>query len=931
VTRHPWVGYESTDLTELRVHGAGAAPIEDLLDSDSYVRVAGDDIAGFYRVPPSDAVTELDEDDPRSAAHSFRHEQSPKVNGEIEAYHWGKMSTGGGWRAFWILLLPFALINLAGWTGPRRAGFTQRLVRIFGILTSITLVYWIAAISLGVLSECGPGSLCAERKFYLSIANISFFAERPSRLALISLALGVVVVFALWWWPGRHSADEYERYTPRESANDPDAAASATFLSFDGPALWYSERASKRLAAAHILAMLSALAAGSFVAVGDLYRSDRIFEGSPYFAALPKQVPALIFLSICLLIIGGCILYVASIDPIMDFDRDENLSRRRKRDPGAWAFGLGFVLVLISAFWIWVTPVQGELGSEITKRIEMKFVYYNYANTGFSAIVSILVLVSIALIITRLVDLLLPRRDTGRYSMGGFGPIVLSATGVVLLAAMVSGMILWVADLFGEPDYQLPPLEQIAELEEKAGQALLILRGIDVSDGVSLAEFAQIQEGVDAIGRFRDVEAALGEPLIRLGDEYYMIPLAFMVVVVLILIVVAGVSIVASVRLPWKNMFRSSRIDRPIVKAINNVRTDDQSSRTKLAKEIAGLLKKPYRNSRLHIIFVIPAVAFIALLPLALIAGDDLQEMYLRVQRLLRPAVWLTVGVFLLMAFAVRDYYRGGSTRGALGGMWDILTFWPRFYHPFAPPSYAVRSVPEIAERTTELTKDDRRLVLSAHSQGVPTTLAALSLITDPQHRSRIALLTYGSPTGMLYSRFFPDYFGADQLGRVAASLKVEHGVVRWSNLWRLTDWTGGYVMGRSRDRYFPLLPQFASGEEFDASGKPLYVTQAQDLKNTITESRLSDPDPNAILGVSATDPLPRPTGHGDYLHYRLYPDFRSKLVDSLYVGWTKATPELAGVPDEKLTREAVQQSLTPEPDGSDEDSTGATANGDEL
>ena len=178
--RHPWVGYKSTDLTELRIHGAGATPIDELLDSDSYVQVAGDDIAGFYRVPPSDVDRDLDEDDPRSAAHSFGHAEDPTVDGEVEAYYWGKLSAGGGWRAFWILLLPFALINLAGWVAPRGGRWTQKLVRLFGILTSITLVYWIAAISLGVLSECGPGSLCAERKFYLGIANLPFFADRPA-------------------------------------------------------------------------------------------------------------------------------------------------------------------------------------------------------------------------------------------------------------------------------------------------------------------------------------------------------------------------------------------------------------------------------------------------------------------------------------------------------------------------------------------------------------------------------------------------------------------------------------------------------------------------------------------------------------------------------------------------------------------------------
>ena len=183
----------------------------------------------------------------------------------------------------------------------------------------------------------------------------------------------------------------------------------------------------------------------------------------------------------------------------------------------------------------------------------------------------------------------------------------------------------------------------------------------------------------------------------------------------------------------------------------------------------------------------------------------------------------------------------------------------------------------------------------------------------------------------MLYSRFFPDYFDADQLGEVALSLKTKDGVVRWSNLWRITDWTGGYAIGPSRDRYFPLLPQFASGKEFNAAGKPLYVAGAGDLGYTISEYRLSDPDPNAILSITDTDSLPEPTGHGDYLHDRLYPEFRSRLVDSLYVGWTPRNTDLAGAESEPmLERKSGKQSLKQGPGEGSEDETVATTSGGE-
>lgn len=887
-----WAGYEEGEgdkLTELRVHGAGGAPVPEMLDSENYVRVAGDDTAGFYRIPESDRPLNLAREDPRYASFNLQYpKREPEIHGQVEAYYWGKLSSGGGWRAFWILLLPFAIINLAGWNSPRSAGFTQRLVRLFGLVASTTLVYWITAISIGVLNECGPGTLCAERKWYLGLADISLFRDQPSRLAVVGLVLGALVVFALWWWPGRRSADEYERFTPGETPGSGDAIP-GNQLSVDGPALWYSERFTKKLSAAHVLAMLSAIAAGGFVAVGETFQSTRLFEGSDYFVAFPKDWFAIVLLSICLATLLGCAIYVLAVNPLTEVNPTGNRRDRRRRDPGVAAFLYGLVLVFASAAWIWSTGVLGEatpsesaIGNALLNRA-----YQKYANTGFLVLVAAILLLSAALLIVRAVDLV--RRRNNRYSMGGFGPALLPLTALVIMAAMVSGSILFIADLFGEPDYQAPNTALIAEYEASALDAIETLKSATFEDPLNPLELAQLQAAIDDIGRFRDLEADLGEPLIRLGREYYLMPLAFMLIVFVLAVIGIGIVLAATARIPWKNLFRDSRIDRPLVMAVNGVRRHDQPSRTKLAKEITADLRKPYRNARFHALLAFPAVLALISLSLGLWRGDWVEERAAAFEVLLRPAVWLTVGVFVALAFVVRDHYGGGASRGILGGVWDIITFWPRFYHPFAPPSYAVRSVPEVAGRIRELTGDApddgeaQRLILSAHSQGVPTTLAAISLIPEEVHRERLALLTYGSPTGMLYGRFFPDYFDSGRLSAIGASLSNRAGRVRWSNLWRLTDWTGGYCLGPSRDRYFPLLPLFGSGELRDSENADYYVLDAPPLAQSVGEHRLTDPDPVALAKIGSTDPMPAPNGHSDYLHDRLYFDFRQRLVDELY------------------------------------------------
>ena len=120
-----------------------------------------------------------------------------------------------------------------------------------------------------------------------------------------------------------------------------------------------------------------------------------------------------------------------------------------------------------------------------------------------------------------------------------------------------------------------------------------------------------------------------------------------------------------------------------------------------------------------------------------------------------------------------------------LGVFWDVVAFFPRAGHPFAPPCFAERTVPELAEysrrflKTTETLGNgrpvDRAIIMTAHSMG--STIAAatilslrgetvgyaphdIRLLTD-----RIAMLSYGSQLRAYFSRFFPSVFGCQVLG----------------------------------------------------------------------------------------------------------------------------------------------------------------------
>jgi hypothetical protein len=193
-------------------------------------------------------------------------------------------------------------------------------------------------------------------------------------------------------------------------------------------------------------------------------------------------------------------------------------------------------------------------------------------------------------------------------------------------------------------------------------------------------------------------------------------------------------------------------------------------------------------------------------------------------------AVESLIGLFLagLLVGLLRQDYSNPARRKTIGAIWDVGTFWPRATHPFAPPCYAERAVPELVDRvrilTGTVTEDPADpawqqiaahlrdadstdspdlsvppgpVLLTGYSQGSVIAPAVVAQLPDDGTLGQTALLTLACPVRRLYGRAFPAYFGLEQRQTLARLLHAGDGgpaALRWKNLVRRTDYIGSWI-----------------------------------------------------------------------------------------------------------------------------------------
>lgn len=197
------------ETVELRVHGVHGTPPAEMLGIDmSDVRqVAGDNLTGVYRS--------------ESGVLPYR-----KLDGlpvAVEAYSWGTLTSGVrgllGWvqRAMWLLLLPFALANLAYWarlrlgSSARTALWSARLTRLGALLLTVFMVLIPALIGVNLVAwQCyrGDSPGCEPLP-----GALDFMADLSATQRLAVGSVLPLLFVAVLWFLSRQSLLRYEEVT----------------------------------------------------------------------------------------------------------------------------------------------------------------------------------------------------------------------------------------------------------------------------------------------------------------------------------------------------------------------------------------------------------------------------------------------------------------------------------------------------------------------------------------------------------------------------------------------------------------------------------------------------------------------------------------------------------------------------------------------
>ncbi|WP_017241281.1 hypothetical protein [Streptomyces sp. SS] len=708
-----------------------------------------------------------------------------------EAYCWSNLTSGDGARALWLLLLPFMVANLAHWMRPP-ARNRPGLVRLYGVLVrlvALTLTVLLTAAACEVALDltawqCAGTPACADAHSWLGFLSSGRggWWSVPGRRLVLAALVPVVLVGLLWYLSNR-TWSAYEAQRPPTGYDAPVPEPRADTETADSGE--------------------GAETAPTPVELRPALGRPGFWYGRRLVARLRAAHTAAGFLTVAAALASAT-------------------ARHDAGAPGPRPF-LGWVLraavAALAVLVVWVVCRRGRSESRLDLRVE-------------HAVVSWLPGVSLVLLVLAALHTGWSRpgwASTGTLPGDAvFGALTLVQGGLVVALAVVALLL------------QRPRRDPRTALRGLGGPAVAMLAcalaGV-MSGGVA----QRVADWLDGPATPGMGEGPRIGPPVLLSWQASVIPL-----LLLLLLVPAALLAVRTVL--------TARLLRQAVEDDYTAAAERDPVRT--GQIASGRARAGLTDSAPVLVGVVSGATL--LLGAASVAGAWASgNVPGRAFDGAHPAIaslasatqalgsWMIGFGFLLFVTWGRRAYRDASARRTIGILWDVGTFWPRAAHPFAPPCYAERAVPDLTWRMSSWTgTTGGRLVISGHSQGSVLAAAAVWQL-PPATRGRVALLTYGSPLERLYGRWFPAYFGPE-------ALRALHRTVHcWSNLHRATDPIGGPVR-----------------------------VPAEDGRPAVDAAVLLDP---VAYGRTRRHPLPEPIlGHSDYQADPAFAERRAALLDRL-------------------------------------------------
>ncbi|MEV8439542.1 hypothetical protein AB0425_19385 [Actinosynnema sp. NPDC051121] len=796
------------DVVELRVHGVSGTPPEEMLGDPFPTAVAGDDVARFLRAGK-----------PVRALSSGR----ARV---VEAFHWGRFTSGGASRALWLVLMPFAILNLARYALLGAGRFAEAVLRLLGLVLTCMLVTATAYVSLELLvRQCAGAAACrAER--------LGFFDGWPFGAVLLVGMVPPGLVITVLWWFGRQTF----LYEPKGTHHVWETRTG----SLGDYGFWHTSPRTPVLRDAHV--------AAACAVVGVLY-AGALRTAQP---GRPSDVLSWAVVGVGVLVLAwvvGCV--------VMSPDRRDVNSRALK-----WV-SAGYLLVaagLATAF-LWRAPT-GAVGSVPPL-------------AGFEAVTDILSVAAMVLLVVLLgacarmrhsargVELMVADRRF-RPMWHGYAAVVIAVVATTMAVGFSGGLAYRVVDWVDGGRGGL-----VLSTGYLVGAGLWGVLAIAFPLLVAPVVAAMVRQVSSA------VVFAAGSVVVAVGVVLRWTPVPG------VLWVAAGVVLYAVGGVSWLRHGIGAAVRDGVVADYPGRPDRPGIGKVAFTQRLASAKYRYHwllgAGASLGGVLVVAGGG----LALARLVRAEWRADWLST----RPAQELgALGslvvsglVLVLLLLGVRTW-QSPKMRTVVGIVWDLVAFWPRLAHPICPPPYGGRATIELTSRAVRLAvhHDVGAVVLSGHSQGSVVCFAALSLLRRESERPdpadgeryirqadaaaalrRVGLVTYGSQLQWAYSRLFPHYLGHAELVRLHDDLGD-----RWWNVHRSTDPLGG-----------PLQVWPETAEERLSAGPKLWgVRCGNDVR--LRDPEFLDPDPDMVAS-----PL---RGHGDYYQDPVFDEVVARVADAV-------------------------------------------------